>query len=48
LSGETAEGTDLIVTAFTRALPQGSLYTQAEEGEEANPKCSKKCFDHNK
>jgi hypothetical protein len=44
---ETSQHPDLIMTAFTRALPKGSLYRHAEESEGANPKGHKKCFDHN-
>jgi hypothetical protein len=40
---ETSQG----MTAFTRALPQGSLYRHAQEGEDANPQSDKNCFNHN-
>jgi len=44
---ETSKGPDLIVTAFTRALPQGALYNQAQEDENSDPKSYKNCYDHN-
>jgi hypothetical protein len=35
------------MTAFTRALPQGSLYRHTKESEDANPQGDKNYFDHN-
>jgi hypothetical protein len=43
LSCEASQG----MTAFTRALPQGSLYRHAKKSEDADPQGDKNCFNHN-
>jgi hypothetical protein len=47
LFGEASNGPDLIEAAFMRAFPQSSLYCDAKQGKDADPKSYKNCFNHN-
>jgi hypothetical protein len=43
---ETSQNPDLVVTAFTGALPNGPLDGHAKQAEDGNPKGHENCFNH--
>jgi hypothetical protein len=47
LLAEALNGPDLIEVAFVRAFPQSSLYCDAKQNKDADPKSYKNCFNHN-